>query len=120
MGVQGAKLPGGIQGGALTFLWFTRLPCRQRAGAFRQVRFRPMVARGIINAGSAVVGIVSPILFGLMIDRTGNRTAPFIGSIALLPPGALIALLIRPDGRLEMVAKSPLPAVVRTPLGAAG
>jgi hypothetical protein len=77
-------------------------------------------ASGIINAGSAVVGIVSPILFWLMIDRTGNRTAPFIGSIALLPPGALIVLLIRPDGRLEMVAKSPLPAVVRTPLGTAG
>jgi MFS family permease len=29
-------------------------------------------ASGIINAGSAVAGILSPILFGLIIDRTGN------------------------------------------------
>jgi MFS family permease len=54
-------------------------------------------ASGIINAGSAFAGIISPILFGLIIDRTGNWTAPFIGSMVLLVVGAGLALRIRPE-----------------------
>jgi MFS family permease len=54
----------------------------------------------IINAGSAVAGILSPMLFGLIIDRTGNWSAPFIGSVGLLILGAFIALFIRPEIKL--------------------
>lgn len=59
-------------------------------------------ASGIINAGSALAGIISPILFGLIIDQTGNWTAPFVGSIVLLLVGAILALAIRPEIRLDM------------------
>jgi len=63
----------------------------------------------IINAGSAVAGILSPMLFGLIIDRTGNWSAPFIGSVGLLITGAVIALFIRPEVTLAMPPASPLP-----------
>ena len=64
-------------------------------------------ASGIINAGSAVAGIVSPILFGLIIDRTGSWTAPFIGSVVLLLVGAVLALAIRPEIRMSMDGEVP-------------
>ena len=59
-------------------------------------------ASGIINAGSAVAGIVSPVLFGLIIDRTGSWTAPFIGSVVLLLIGAVLAFAIRPEVKMAM------------------
>lgn len=58
-------------------------------------------ASGIINAGSAVAGVISPILFGLIIDKTGRWTTPFIGSIVLLLIGAVLALRIRPEIRMD-------------------
>jgi MFS family permease len=58
-------------------------------------------ASGIINAGSAMAGIVSPILFGLIIDQTGSWTAPFVGSVVLLLIGAVLAFTIRPEVKLE-------------------
>lgn len=69
-------------------------------------------ASGIINAGAALAGIISPIMFGLIIDRTGNWTAPFVGSIILLLIGAVLTLAIRPDVRLDMsddAAGAPVP-----------
>jgi len=69
-------------------------------------------ASGMINAGAALAGIISPILFGLINDRTGNWTAPFVGSIVLLLVGAVLTLAIRPDLRLEMeedAAHGPVP-----------
>jgi nitrate/nitrite transporter NarK len=69
-------------------------------------------ASGIINAGAALAGIISPIMFGLIIDRTGNWTAPFVGSIILLLIGAVLTLAIRPDIRLDMsedAAGTPVP-----------
>jgi MFS family permease len=68
-------------------------------------------ASGVMNAGSAVAGVVSPIVFGIIIDATGTWTAPFIGSIALLLVGALLTITIRPhlrmvalpDGKVELV-----------------
>ena len=73
-------------------------------------------ASGIINAGSALAGIISPILFGLIIDQTGSWTAPFIGSIVLLLVGAVLALAIRPEIRMSLdddpVAARSAPAVL--------
>ncbi|HEV2674956.1 MAG TPA: MFS transporter [Aliidongia sp.] len=71
-------------------------------------------ASGIINAGSAVAGIVSPILFGFIIDRTGSWTAPFVGSVVLLLLGAVLAFTIRPEVRLgtdDNATPGALPAV---------
>jgi len=54
-------------------------------------------ASGVINSSSAVAGIISPMIFGLIIDWSGSWTAPFVGSIILLALGAVLALRIRPD-----------------------
>jgi nitrate/nitrite transporter NarK len=54
-------------------------------------------ASGIMNFGFGVAGIVSPLVFGYVIDVTGSWTAPFLGSIGLLLIGGLLALQLRPD-----------------------
>jgi MFS family permease len=43
-------------------------------------------ASGFMNAGSGIAGIISPVIFGLIIDGTGNWTLPFAGSAGLLLP----------------------------------
>ena len=59
------------------------------------------IASGMMNAGSAISGILSPILFGYLVDRTGSWTVPFIGSVAMLMIGIVAALRIRPDRTLS-------------------
>ena len=58
-------------------------------------------ASGLVNAGSAVAGIISPILFGVIIDRTGNWTLPFVGSIVLLLLGAVATFWMKPQYTVE-------------------
>lgn len=55
------------------------------------------IASGLMNAGSAVAGIISPILFGIIIDTTGNWSLPFYGSVALLMAGIVLTFFMRPD-----------------------
>jgi MFS family permease len=55
------------------------------------------VASGLVNAGSAVAGIISPILFGIIIDKTGNWSLPFYGSVVLLMVGIVLTFFMRPD-----------------------
>jgi sugar phosphate permease len=57
-------------------------------------------ASGIMNFGFGLAGIVSPFVFGYVIDATGSWTLPFLGSSALLLIGSLLALRLRPDLRL--------------------
>ncbi|KVL08349.1 MFS transporter [Burkholderia sp. MSMB1826] len=59
------------------------------------------IASGMMNAGSAISGILSPILFGYLVDRTGSWTVPFVGSVAMLLFGIVAALRIRPDRALS-------------------
>lgn len=54
-------------------------------------------ASGLMNAGSAVAGIISPVVFGFVIDRTGNWTLPFVGSAGLLLVGAIATFWIKPQ-----------------------
>jgi len=54
-------------------------------------------ASGMMNFGFGLAGIVSPVVFGFLIDATGSWALPFVGSIALLLIGALLALRLRPD-----------------------
>jgi cyanate permease len=51
----------------------------------------------MMNFGFGVAGLVSPSSFGYLVDRTGSWVAPFIGSIALLLLGAILACRLRPD-----------------------
>jgi MFS family permease len=50
-----------------------------------------------IIMGVAIAGIVSPIVFGWLIDRTGNWNVPFATGIAILIVGAAVVGLLRPD-----------------------
>ncbi len=54
-------------------------------------------ASGLMNTGSAFAAIVSPVVFGLVIDATGNWTLPFIGTMVLMAVGVAAAFLMRPD-----------------------
>ena len=58
-------------------------------------------ASGLMNTGSALAAIVSPLIAGYVIDRTGVWELPFIGSIALLLLGAMLAFLMKPDQEIE-------------------
>ena len=58
-------------------------------------------ASGMMNFGFGVAGLVSPSSFGYLVDRTGSWVFPFIGSIALLLVGAVLAARLRPDRRFE-------------------
>jgi sugar phosphate permease len=55
----------------------------------------------LMNAAGAVAGILSPVMFGFILDRTGSWTMPFAASMALLVLGAVTAFWIRPDRQLE-------------------
>ncbi len=56
-------------------------------------------ASGIMNSGSALAAIISPVVGGWIIDLTGNWDWPFIGSIALMLVGALLAFTMKPAQR---------------------
>lgn len=53
-------------------------------------------AGGLMNTGFGVAGIVSPLVFGILLDRTGSWQVPFGVSAALLFIGAMAALRINP------------------------
>lgn len=54
-------------------------------------------ASGLMNTGSAVAAIVSPLAFGKIIDLTGDWHLPFAVSVGLLLLGTALAFTIRPD-----------------------
>jgi sugar phosphate permease len=53
-------------------------------------------ASGLMNTGSALAAIISPLVFGYVIDRTGNWDLPFLGSIGLLLFGSVLAFWMKP------------------------
>ena len=63
-------------------------------------------ASGIMNTGSAVAGFVSPIVFGWVVDLTGDRQGPFGGAIALLLLGAVRAFRMHRERRLDAAEPS--------------
>ena len=54
-------------------------------------------AAGLMNTGSALAAIVSPLVAGYVIDVTGNWYLPFIMSIGLLLLGGFCAFLMHPE-----------------------
>jgi MFS family permease len=63
------------------------------------------IASGMMNAASALAGILSPIAFGWVVDKTGNWTLPFLGAIGFLLLGTFMTFRIRPDRK---IAATPL------------
>jgi sugar phosphate permease len=60
-------------------------------------------AGGVMNTGFGVAGMVSPVVFGVLIQRTGRYDLPFFISAGLLLVGALCALWIDPDRKVDAV-----------------
>jgi MFS family permease len=59
----------------------------------------------LMNASGAVAGILSPVAFGLILDRTGSWTAPFAFSVGLLLFAIVMTYRIRPDRPIEAVTR---------------
>jgi len=61
-------------------------------------------ASGIMNTGSALAAIVSPVIGGWMIDLTGNWDLPFLCSMVLMLAGAGLAFRMHPEKRFTVPA----------------
>jgi len=58
-------------------------------------------ASGLMNTGSALAAILSPLAFGFIADLTGDWHLPFLGSLGLLLTGALLAGTMHPERAFE-------------------
>jgi MFS family permease len=59
----------------------------------------------LMNASGAVAGILSPVAFGWLLDRTGSWTTPFAFSVGLLLFAIVMTYRIRPDRPIEAVPR---------------
>lgn len=55
------------------------------------------LAGGMMNFGFGLAGIISPVVFGFVVDRTGSWDIPFTISVAICVIGALLTVFMRPD-----------------------
>ena len=58
-------------------------------------------AGGMMNTGFGVAGMISPALFGFLIQRTGSYELPFLISAGLLGLAAICSLRIDPTNKIE-------------------
>ena len=58
-------------------------------------------AGGIMNTGFGIAGMISPVVFGVLIQRTGRYEAPLFISAGLLLVGVLCSLGIDPTRTVE-------------------
>ncbi len=57
---------------------------------------------GLMNCGSAFAAIVSPVVFGWIIDATGSWPLPFIGTMILMAAGAVGAFFMHPERPFDL------------------
>lgn len=55
------------------------------------------VAGGLMNTGFGIAGIISPLVFGVLLDKTGHWTVPFTVTAVLLLVGVLASTRINPE-----------------------
>jgi cyanate permease len=55
-----------------------------------------------MNVGSPLAAIISPLVFGYLIDRTGNWNLPFLISILILQVGSVAAFWMRPEEQFKL------------------
>jgi nitrate/nitrite transporter NarK len=65
----------------------------------------------LMNAAGAVAGILPPVAFGWLLDRTGSWTTPFGFSVGLLLFAIVMTWWIRPDRPMETAPSLGRPAV---------
>jgi MFS family permease len=70
-------------------------------------------ASGLMNSGSALAAIVSPLVGGYIVDKTGNWELTFLAGIALLLLGAILAFWMKldeiGDESTSVLGKNPVP-----------
>jgi MFS family permease len=103
----------------LPLLWmhdlYISLACLSAGFFFAELMIGPMwaipmdiapnfsgTASGMMNSGSALAAIVSPVISGMLIDRFGSWELPFVGSMILMAVGALLSTRMRPDSRFAL------------------
>jgi MFS family permease len=59
----------------------------------------------LMNAAGAVAGILSPVAFGWILDRTGSWTTPFVFSVGLRLFAIIMTYWIRPDRPIEAIPR---------------
>jgi MFS family permease len=57
-------------------------------------------ASGIMNTGSALAAIISPVIAGMLIDRFDSWELPFAGSTLLMGLGLVLAFRMRPEQKI--------------------
>jgi MFS transporter, ACS family, glucarate transporter len=58
-------------------------------------------ASGIMNTGSALAAIISPVISGMLIDRFDSWELPFAVSMVLMGLGVALAFRMRPESRFQ-------------------
>jgi ACS family D-galactonate transporter-like MFS transporter len=56
-----------------------------------------------MNTGFGIAGMISPIVFGVLIERTGRYDLPMFLSAGLLLAGAVCSLRIDPTATIRVV-----------------
>jgi nitrate/nitrite transporter NarK len=74
-------------------------------------------AGGMMNTGFGVAGMISPVVFGYLVEVTGKYEVPFAVSAGLLAVGIVAALFIDPNRRIADVPPEPgmMPGAKRLP-----
>jgi len=57
-------------------------------------------ASGIMNTGSALAAIISPVIAGMLIDKFDSWELPFAGSTLLMGLGVILAFRMRPERKI--------------------
>lgn len=62
-------------------------------------------ASGLMNTGSALAAIVSPVVGGYLIQKTGNWMLPFIVSMGVILVGAALSFTMHPERPLAEITE---------------
>jgi sugar phosphate permease len=60
-------------------------------------------ASGLMNTGTAIAAILSPLVFGAVIDATGRWSLPYAGTLALMGAGCIAAFWMHPEQRFSVM-----------------
>jgi MFS family permease len=64
-------------------------------------------ASGMMNTGSALAAIISPVISGILIDKFGNWELPFAVSMVLMGLGVAMASRMRPESKFKNAKAAP-------------
>jgi MFS family permease len=64
-------------------------------------------ASGMMNTGSALAAIISPVISGILIDKFGNWELPFAVSMVLMGLGVAMSSRMRPESKFKNAKAAP-------------